>query len=46
VWCGDSNIGTFHRLVYCLLEKEFKDGLHALNITAKTPKEIAKAAAQ
>jgi stress-induced morphogen len=31
-------------LVYGLLEKEFKEGLHALNITAKTPKEVAKAA--
>jgi len=30
------------RLVYGLLEKEFKDGLHALNITAKTPAEVEK----
>jgi stress-induced morphogen len=34
------------RLVYGLLEKEFKEGLHALNINAKTPAEIAKAAAK
>ena len=34
------------RMVYGLLEKEFKEGLHALNINAKTPAEIAKAAAK
>jgi hypothetical protein len=34
------------RMVYGLLEKEFAAGLHALNITAKTPGEIAKAAAK
>ena len=35
-----------HQLVYALLDEEFKAGLHALNITAKTPKEIEKAAAK
>ena len=35
-----------HQLVYSLLDEEFKAGLHALNITAKTPKEIEKAAAR
>eukprot|EP00802_Teleaulax_amphioxeia_P019393 Tamp_19624.p2 GENE.Tamp_19624~~Tamp_19624.p2 ORF type:complete len:132 (+),score=34.13 Tamp_19624:585-980(+) len=35
-----------HQMVYGLLEKEFKEGLHALNITAKTPNELAKAAAK
>lgn len=31
-----------HQLVYGLLSKEFEGGLHALNIKAKTPKEMAK----
>jgi stress-induced morphogen len=31
------------RLIYGLLEKEFQEGLHALNIVAKTPKEIERA---
>ena len=35
-----------HQLVYSLLDEEFKAGLHALNITAKTPKEIEKVAAK
>ena len=28
-----------HRLVYSALEAQFRDGLHALNISAKTPEE-------
>ena len=35
-----------YRMVYELLENEFKQGLHALNINAKTPEEVAKAAAK
>uniref|UniRef100_A0A7S0E088 Bola-like protein n=1 Tax=Hanusia phi TaxID=3032 RepID=A0A7S0E088_9CRYP len=31
-----------HQLVYGLLNDQFKDGLHALNIVAKTPQEVAK----
>jgi stress-induced morphogen len=31
-----------HQLVYGLLSAEFAAGLHALNIKAKTPKELAK----
>ena len=31
-----------HQLVYGLLTKEFEGGLHALNIKAKTPTEMAK----
>jgi len=29
-----------HRLVYDLLSEEFKNGLHALSIVAKTPTEV------
>ena len=28
-----------HRLVYAALEAQFRDGLHALNIVARTPEE-------
>lgn len=28
-----------HRMVYSLLDDEFKSGLHAVNIVAKTPSE-------
>lgn len=31
-----------HRMVYGLLEEEFKNGLHAVNIVAKTPAEYEK----
>ena len=33
-----------HRMVYALLEDEFKQGLHALNIVTKTPEEFSKTA--
>jgi BolA protein len=32
-----------HRMVYSLLDDEFKNGLHAVNIVAKTPTEYNKA---
>lgn len=31
-----------HRMVYSLLDDEFKNGLHAVNIIAKTPAEYDK----
>lgn len=31
-----------HRMVYGMLEEEFKNGLHAVNIVAKTPSEYEK----
>ena len=34
-----------HQLVYGLLDAQFRDGLHALNIVARTPAEAAAAAA-
>lgn len=34
-----------HRLVNDAVSEEFKNGLHALIIKAKTPEEISKAAA-
>ncbi len=34
-----------HQLVYGLLGDQFRDGLHALNIVARTPAEDAAAAA-
>lgn len=32
-----------HRLVYALLDDEFKQGLHAINIITRTPEEHVKA---
>ena len=31
-----------HRMVYSLLDGEFKEGLHAVNIIAKTPAEYER----
>lgn len=31
-----------HRMVYALLEDEFQNGLHAINIVAKTPSEYER----
>lgn len=31
-----------HRMVYSLLDDEFRNGLHAVNIIAKTPAEFEK----
>ena len=31
-----------HRMVYAILQKEFDDGLHALQLSTKTPAEWAK----
>lgn len=31
-----------HRMVYALLDDEFKNGLHAVNIITKTPEEFNK----
>lgn len=33
-----------HQLVYSLLDEQFRDGLHALNIVARTPAEDASSA--
>lgn len=33
-----------HRMVYALLDEEFKQGLHAINIVTKTGAEYAKEA--
>ncbi|KAG6420920.1 hypothetical protein SASPL_117465 [Salvia splendens] len=35
----DQNLVKRHRMVYDLLSDELQSGLHALSITAKTPKE-------
>ena len=32
-----------HRMVYALLDDEFKNGLHAINIVTRTPEEHSKA---
>lgn len=34
-----------HRMVYSLLDDEFKNGLHAINIVTRTPEEHEKAKA-
>lgn len=31
-----------HRMVYSLLNDEFEQGLHAINIVTKTPEEFSK----
>jgi len=31
-----------HRMVYALLDDEFKNGLHAVNIFTKTPEEYSQ----
>ncbi|EKX36286.1 hypothetical protein GUITHDRAFT_79024, partial [Guillardia theta CCMP2712] len=31
-----------HQMVYALLNEQFQQGLHALNIVAKTPQEVEK----
>ncbi|KZO96556.1 bola-like protein [Calocera viscosa TUFC12733] len=35
-----------HRMIYAALSEEMQEGLHALSLTTRTPKEMEKLAAQ